>query len=115
MCRMNDIELDAELLQSLVQSIVAAVHPEKVVLFGSFARGAAGPESDVDLFVQVETGRDSGEATAKAYAAVRPFRARLRRGVDIVVKDRSFVERYGDLVGTVVRPVLREGKVLYAA
>jgi predicted nucleotidyltransferase len=107
--------LDNELLQALVRSIVAAVRPEKVVLFGSFARGDAGPDSDVDLFVQVDPGRDPGEVTTAAYAAIRPLRARLRRGVDIVVKERSFVERYGDLVGTVVRPVLREGKVLYAA
>jgi predicted nucleotidyltransferase len=111
---MNENELDDELLQALVESIVAALHPEKILLSGSFARGEAGPGSDVDLFVQVETGRSPGEATTKAYAAIRPFRPRLRRGVDIVVKERSFVERYGALVGTVVRPALREGKVLYA-
>ncbi len=34
--------------------------------------------------------------------------------VDVVVMRKAYVERYGDLVGTVARPALREGKVLYA-
>jgi hypothetical protein len=34
--------------------------------------------------------------------------------VDVVVVRTAYVQRYGDLVGTVVRPALREGKVLYA-
>jgi hypothetical protein len=33
--------------------------------------------------------------------------------VDIIIKDRRFVERYGDLVGSVVKPALEEGIVLY--
>jgi hypothetical protein len=34
--------------------------------------------------------------------------------VDVVVKRAAYVQRYGDLVGTIVRPALREGRVLYA-
>ena len=100
--------------QALAKRIVDAVRPEKVILFGSWARGDCGPDSDIDLFVQVEEGRGPGMVAAKAYEAIRPLRKQVHRGVDIVVKDRAFVERYGDLVGTVVRAVLREGKVLYA-
>ena len=111
---MTDAVLDQTLLDDLVARIVEAVEPEKVILFGSWANGTARPDSDLDLFIQVGTGEDTAAANARAYAAIRPLRPRLRRGVDIVVKDRAFVERYGDLVGTIVRPVLREGKVLYA-
>ena len=105
--------LPDDMLTALLQRIVGAVHPEKVILFGSWARGDADADSDIDLFVQVETGRSTHQAARQAYEAIRPLRAALRRGVDIVVKDRAFVERYGDLVGTVVRAVLAEGMVLY--
>ena len=112
---MSDHALDEGLLRELVQAIVAAVRPEKVILFGSWATGTARPDSDIDLFIQVPSGQDTAKVSALAYAAIRPLRPRLRRGVDIVVKDRAFVEYYGDLVGTIVRPVLREGRLLHAS
>lgn len=110
----EEIALDESLLADLVRHIVAAVHPEKIVLFGSRATGAGRPDSDIDLFVQVETGRNMQETTKEVYRALRRMSKRPRVGIDIVVKERAFVERYGDLVGTVIRPALREGKVLYA-
>ena len=105
--------LDQDLLDELVRRIVEAVHPEKVILFGSWARGDARPDSDIDLFLQVEPGRDVRGNERTARQAIRDLYGRLKRDVDIVVKDRAFVERYGSLIGTIVRPVLRDGKVLY--
>ncbi|NKB68700.1 MAG: nucleotidyltransferase domain-containing protein [Candidatus Latescibacteria bacterium] len=107
-------KLDESQLGPLVDTLVSTVAPEKVILFGSHARQTAGPDSDIDLFLQIDTGRDVKAATKAAYKALRQMPARPRVAVDIVVKDQAFVERYGDLVGTVVRSVLREGKVLYA-
>lgn len=105
--------IDQGLLDRLARLIATAVRPQRIVLFGSWARGEQESDSDLDLFVQVDAGRDVGQATQDACAAIRPLRPELGRGVDIVVKDAAFVERYGDLVGTVVRPALREGTVLY--
>ena len=110
---MTDAVLEETTLAGLVQALVEALRPEKIILFGSAARGQAGPDSDIDLFIQVATGADVREAARKGYVAIRPLRPILPRGVDIVVKDRAFVERYGDLVGSVVRSVKRDGKVLY--
>ena len=111
---MADLRAEQDLLDQLVHEIVEAVQPEKVILFGSRAKGTAETDSDIDLFVQLEAGRDTHEASREAYRVLGRLRNRPPVGVDIVVKDRAFVERYGELVGTIVRPVLREGKVLYA-
>jgi predicted nucleotidyltransferase len=110
---MTEAIIEESTLAALVAALVEALRPEKIVLFGSAARGDAGPDSDIDLFVQVATGVDTGEATRKCYAAIRPLRPEIPRGVDFIVHDRAFVERYGDLVGTIVRAVRRDGKVLY--
>ena len=111
---MSETGIESSILTQLVEALVQALHPVRIVLFGSAARGDARPGSDIDLFVEVENGVLVGEASRKAYAAIGPLYPDVKRGVDIVVKDRAFVERYGDLVGTVLRPALREGKVLYA-
>jgi predicted nucleotidyltransferase len=111
---MSETGIESSILTRLVEALVEALHPLRIVLFGSAARGDARPDSDIDLFVEVENGVQVGEAARKAYAAIGPLYPEVNRGVDIVVKDRAFVERYGDLVGTVLRPALREGKVLYA-
>ncbi len=110
---MADNSADQKLLREVARRIAAAVNPERIILFGSSARGETTPESDVDLFIQVQPGRDVTEASRQAYEAIRPLRSKLQCGVDIVVKDRQFVEHYGHLVGSVVKAALEEGKVLY--
>jgi NADPH:quinone reductase-like Zn-dependent oxidoreductase len=54
------------------------------VLFGSRARGQGGPDSDIDLFIEVASGSDVRDAARKAYLAIGPLYAELKRGVDIV-------------------------------
>jgi len=98
------------LLDEITRRIRAVSDPEQIILFGSFARGDFGPDSDLDLLV-VKDEVDSTQAeSARIYQAL----ADVALPVDIVVVSTAYVRRYGDLVGTVVRPALREGKVLYA-
>lgn len=58
-------KLDPQVLDQIVEQIVRVLDPEKIILFGSYARGDAGPDSDVDIAVIAETdqpkGRVSGE------------------------------------------------------
>jgi predicted nucleotidyltransferase len=102
--------LTDELLQEIVRRIVAAVHPQKIILFGSAARGEMGPDSDVDLLV-VKSCRNRRET------ARRIRRKLIGVGVpkDIIVATPEDIERYKDTIGLIYRPALREGKVLYAA
>ena len=83
--------------------------PVKIILFGSHARGEAGPESDIDLLVVLP------EVANKRQAAVAIRRAFTDLPVpkDIVVTTPEEIARRRDFVGTVLRPALREGKVLY--
>jgi uncharacterized protein len=98
------------LLTEITQRIVAISDPQQIILFGSQARGDAGPDSDLDLLVVKEEVESPRAEAARIYRAL----AGLRIPVDIIVARSDYVRRHRDVVGTIVRPALREGKVLYA-
>lgn len=102
-------EVDAQTFGELVQRLVRALHPEKIVLFGSYARGNATPDSDVDLLIVMET----ADPPVERYLAVsrllrpRPF------PVDILVKTPEEIRRAlaeGDFF---IREIMEQGQILY--
>ena len=99
----------ADMIQTMTDRIVQDFNPLRIILFGSHARGDARPESDIDLLVVLP------EVANKRLAAIEIRRALADLPVckDIVVTTPEEITRRGDLVGTVLRSALREGKVLY--
>lgn len=96
-------------LQEMTNRIVERFDPEKVVLFGSYARGEAHRHSDVDLLVVLRTAEDKRQACVAIREALRDYPICK----DIIVTTPEEIARRGQLVGTILRPALREGKVLY--
>ncbi len=94
---------------TMVQRIADQFDPERVILFGSRARGDAKDWSDVDLLVVMPDGTDRREAAVDMGVALGD----LPVAKDIVVTTPSHIEQRGDVIGTVLRPALREGTVLY--
>ena len=99
----------AELLSAVTEQIVNNFYPLRIVLFGSQARGDADPGSDVDLLVVLPQVTDK----RKAAIEIRRALAHLPVSKDIIVTTPEEIARRGDLVGTVLRPALREGRVIY--
>jgi len=99
----------ADLIQNMTDRIVHDFDPLRIILFGSHARGDAGPESDIDLLVVLP------QVANKRLAAValRRILADLPVCKDVVVRTPEEIALRGNLVGTVLRPALREGQVLY--
>src|SRR5438067_10620675 len=95
----------------VVERIVRDFHPLQIILFGSQARGEARPDSDIDLLVVLPAVGDKRRATVEIMRVLRD----LPVGVDIVVTTPGEIARRGQVVGTVLRAALREGKVLHAA
>ena len=93
----------------LVRRIGEQFSPDKIILFGSSARGDAGPDSDIDLLVLFSEVADPNKRAAELYASLVDF----PRPMDIVVSTSSRFERYRNVVNTVYWPASREGRVLY--
>ena len=99
------------LLSELVQRIVAAVQPRRIVLFGSAARGQLGPHSDLDVLVVMPDGVHRRQTARRAYRAL----AGLGWAKDIVVVTEEDVRRFSDEPSLVIHPALKEGRELYRA
>lgn len=96
-------------IRTMVDRIVQQFRPLRVILFGSHARGSAVAGSDVDLLVVLREAPDKRRITVE----IRRALGDLLVSKDIVVTTPDEISRRGDLVGSVLRPALREGKVLY--
>jgi predicted nucleotidyltransferase len=98
-----------EKIDDLVRRIVERFRPEKIILFGSHARGTAGQDSDADILVVMPVkGSKRKKATEIDVALVG-----LDLPVDLIVVTPEELERNKNQIGTIVYPALKEGKVLY--
>jgi len=102
-------ETTRQAIDAMVQRLVERFAPEQIILFGSHARGDAGPDSDVDLLVIMPV---TGSKRAKQIE-MRVALHDIRVPKDILLVTPEEVARRRDIVGTIVRPALQEGRVLY--
>ena len=98
-------------LGEVVRRLVEAYTPERIYLFGSVARGEAGPDSDYDLMVIVPDGASPERQRSRlAYRALRG----TGTAADVVVWPRSSFERRARVPASLPATVSREGMLLYA-
>jgi uncharacterized protein len=105
------MRLSNELIQELVARLVEAVHPTRIILFGSAARGEMGPHSDIDLLVVVPDGVSQKEAWNRAYRGLRRFPL----PTDVIVAQESVIKAHANTLGLIYADALREGRELFHA
>lgn len=101
--------VDEELIQAIVRKIVAAFNPRRVILFGSRARGGQREDSDIDLFIEMETNLHP----IKRRTQIRELFERQWWGMDLIVKTPEEVLRERNSLISLVPDIEREGEVLY--
>lgn len=107
-----DLPLSADArrwLPVIKRRIVRRFRPERIVLFGSQARGDAHRDSDVDLLVVLPKVEHRRRAAAQIHTAL----AGIPLGKDVIVATPQDVDRLADLSGTIIHPALREGRTIY--
>jgi len=102
---------DKKRLDEIIRRIVEVAKPDKIIMFGSAAKGELGPDSDVDLLVIKSGDIHRRQLAQKIYMNLYG----VGQAVDIVVVTPEDVERYRDSFAIVIYPALREGKVVYGA
>lgn len=96
-------------IPEITRRIIETSHPEKIILFGSHARGDFGADSDLDLLVIVPGVKHARRESIRVRGALRGLLA----PVDIVIATPEQIKRLRNTHGLVYQSALREGKVLY--
>jgi len=95
---------------ALLDPVVAYFHPRRIVLFGSFARGDARPDSDIDLLVILDDDAPREKLTlAAGYAA----RQNYRHAADVIPCREAVFQRKSRIAGTLAHQAAAEGIVVY--
>ena len=101
--------LDPNDVRTLITRIVETLDPERVVLFGSHARGDAAPRSDVDILVVADSNRPRYERAVPIYRAI----ADVPVEVDVMVYTPAEVRDWSRVDQAFVTTALREGRIIY--
>ena len=97
-------------IRQMVKRIVAQFHPERIILYGSHARGQAGSDSDVDLLIVMPVSGSKRQKAVEIGVALHD----IPIAKDVVVVTPEDFEWRKEIVGTIERPASREGRLLYA-
>ncbi|MEO5327618.1 MAG: nucleotidyltransferase domain-containing protein [Magnetococcus sp. THC-1_WYH] len=99
-------------LSAMSATLVETIHPERIILFGSLARGTANEDSDIDLLVVVDEGfqeRSRWRELLKIRRRLAPF----PMPKDILLYSRDEVARWQHSANHIITHALREGRPLY--
>jgi predicted nucleotidyltransferase len=101
--------ISEETIQRAVDRLLEVARPQKIFLFGSYARGEAREYSDLDFLVVERDVGSRHQEMVRLHDALRP----MRIPVDIVVARESTFEKWSDVPGTVFHEAKTKGRLCY--
>ncbi|MEI8390279.1 MAG: nucleotidyltransferase domain-containing protein [bacterium] len=102
---------DRNIIDKIINAVLKVLVPDKIILFGSQARGDARPNSDYDILV-IKSGIENG-SKIEGDIYEKLFYEDFLASVDVLVATPEIVEQYKDSLGCVLKPALKEGILIY--
>lgn len=98
-----------ETIDGVAKAIVENFHPEKIILFGSYASGTPTPDSDLDFLVVMESEEPKRQRSHQLQLMFQPYPCAM----DILVYTPQEVSKWNGVINHIVTIALKTGRVLY--
>lgn len=99
-------------IEKIKDIILKAVDAEQIILFGSYAKGDYNKNSDIDLMVIIEKKINRKEKNRILdKMAITFFENNLN--IDLLIETKEDIEKYRNIIGTIIKPVLEQGRILW--
>jgi predicted nucleotidyltransferase len=98
-----------ETIEGVVKAIAENFHPEKIILFGSYASGTPTPDSDLDFLVVMESDEPRRKRSVPISLMFRPYPCAM----DILVYTPEEVNKWNGVINHIVTIAHKTGRVLY--
>lgn len=106
---MTGLAIDLNIIPEITRRLLSVSDPEQIILFGSYARGDFGPDSDLDLMVVMKGIQSPREESTRLRRSLRG----LMVPIDVIVATPEQLVRHKNTVGLIYRTVLSEGEIIY--
>ena len=103
--------ISEQTIQEAVRRLVEAARPQKIILFGSYARGDAREQSDLDFLVIQQKVKSRRKEMVRLHDVLRP----MRIPVDVLVASEATFNEWADTPGTLIYRANKEGQLRYEA
>lgn len=104
--------VDQKLIEEIIGRILAVTQPERIILFGSAARGEMTRDSDIDLIILKKAAPVNAR---KESIRLRQALRGLDRAFDIIVMATERFEESKEVIGGIAYPANKYGKEIYEA
>jgi predicted nucleotidyltransferase len=98
-------------LDQIVKTIVSVIAPDKIILFGSYARGDYDKNSDIDILILKKGLKNEREVTNNLYMEF--FTKKISIPVDIIATDYEKYNKLSNDIGYIYKTIKQEGKIIY--
>ena len=105
------MDIKIPFLDQIVNIIISVVDPDKIILFGSYARGDYRKNSDIDILILKRGLKNEREITNNLY--MNFFNNKIHMPIDLIAMDYDNYNNLNNDIGYIYKKIKREGKVLY--
>jgi len=105
------MEVKIPFIDQIVNTIVTTASPDKIILFGSYARGDYGKSSDIDILILKKNLKNERIMTGNLY--VEFFNQKINVPIDLIAMDYDKYYQLNSDIGYIYKTIKQEGKVIY--
>jgi len=105
------MNIEIPYIEQIVSTIVSTVEPDKIILFGSYARGDFKKNSDIDILILKKGLKNERNVTNNLY--LQFFNKKISVPIDLIAIDYDKYYQLNNDIGYIYKTIQQEGKVIY--